>query len=215
LAPKPPLGLSAVVRDLNGAETIWWSGDPKPYNRPQGVSFSTRRGEGFSEASVTLARDIRGEYFDLPLLGEVILVGDSGEIAYEGRLQSTPRSVDQNGHSITVGTVGYMTSAQDRTFKEIYIDRDLSKWQPMSVQRKINVLSSFGTSEASVLPDATTGQPALHTSFQGPWVAAPGLPICEAWYDAGPGVKLGFLHYAAKKGPNTGRAATGKRTPTS
>lgn len=211
MAPRPPLGLSVIAKDAAGNETIWWSGDRFPYNRPQGLTFATRRGEGFSEASCTLARDIRGEYVDLSLLGDVTFVGDEGSIAYEGRLQSTPRTFDSaQGHSISPAWVGWMTHAQDRTFSEVYVDRDLSKWGPASVQRRINLVGSASITpmDSTVLPDVTTGAPSLAEEIQAATYAAVGKPTVEGWYDAGPGLLIGSIYYAWKINSLVGSADT-------
>jgi hypothetical protein len=111
-----------------------------------------------------------------------------------------PRSHGQ-GYGITPGAVG-LSSLLDRQrgFREIYVDRDLSKWGPASVQRRLNLLANYTAIDPSVTPDTTTGQPSLSTVFNGAWTNT-SRPIVEAYYD-GRGIPIGSLYYAWKKNAN-------------
>lgn len=198
---RPPLGLSVVARDPGGAEATWWSGDRQPGNRPQGLTFSTRRGEGFSSAACTLARRADIDHADLNLLDEYVIVGDTGDVAWEGRLATAPRTIEaQGGHSIAPTLVGWIAHAKDRRFSEIYVDRDLSAWGGASTQRRINALSfNYVILDASVAPDVTNHRPSIVTEIRDTW-AATALPNVIAVYDAGPGVPVGSIYYAWERG---------------
>src|SRR4029077_13306558 len=97
------------------------------------MSFSTQRGEGFSTATFTLSREIFREYPDLALLNTVRFIGKQGDIAYEGRIQSFPRS--SNPQTITVQCVGWMTYLKQKPMSALIIDRRLGGWSEASTQR--------------------------------------------------------------------------------
>lgn len=188
MAPKPPLGLSVVMRGPGGAETTWWSGSPRPGERPSGINFRTERGTGFVDASCVLSRDIRGEYVDLGLLDEGVFVSDTGDIAYEGALQQTPRTLD-SAHSITPAFAGHMALAQDRPFSEAYCDTQFSSWGDMPFNEKARLLAD--TVDIATISWAVDGGlvAALPNQALGARVAA------ETWYEAPEGVLIGAVEY--------------------
>lgn len=197
----------AEVEDANG-RIFRWSGDERSSEDvPQGIQFRTQRGDGFADMSCVLTRRIDRDYPDLNLMDTIRLVNDDGSIAYEGRLTSNSRSLGDAGHSIQVEAVGWMTHARDRTFREIYVDRDLGAWTGMGTQRKINLIGTYSVNNTpTVQTDVTTGSPALALTVDGEWTTSPGLPINEAWYDAR-GLEIGSLYYAWRDNGN-GSSAT-------
>lgn len=192
---KPPLELTATVIAPDGTEARWASHLPAA-NRPQGIQFSTASMHGFNTLNLTLPRRIDQEIIDVQLFDSLVLTGADGSTAWEGRVSSLPRQLD-TGHSITVQAVGFMAHAKDRKLTEIYVDRDLSHWGPVSVQYRLNNGASFAQTDPTVLQDADTGQPALESGVVGDWDAA-GQPDAEAVYDAR-GIAIGSLYYAWKK----------------
>lgn len=192
-----PLALHAEVEKPDGT-TIRFGSESAPDRMPQNIRFATKRMEGFDTASFDLPRHVLSESVDLELYDTARLVAGDGSVAYEGRVASLPRQLDDT-HSVTVELQGWMAHARDRKFREIYVDRDLSRWGPPSVQRRTNLLATFGVTDPSVQPDATTGAPSLKTGFTGAWSAAPGLPLSESLYDAGPGVEIGSVYHAWKR----------------
>lgn len=180
----PSLDLAVEVVDAAGVRTRWDPGAAIAANRPQNLSFGTKRGDGFADASVTLARRIDRDYVDLHLFDDVTFFGADGSTAYEGRVAAQPRSFSQ-AHSIGVQLAGWMSHARDRPFTEVYIDRDLSAWQEPSRSRKVSlVASNFGLGSLQATRDVTSNLPALQMSVSGAWVS-PYKPMVEAVYDAG------------------------------
>jgi hypothetical protein len=186
---KPSLGLSAEIRTPEGAGMTWDS-HARAEERPRAISFSTRRGEGFGNASLTLSRRVDREYVDLGLLDELVLYGEDGSTAFEGRLASSPRSLSDT-HTIAPQFVGWMAHARDRKATQIYVDRDVSAWVGMTVGRRAGYVGSGTNVTAPEINGAavTTGlelgrsSTAAHTS--------------EAWYDAGPGARIRKLYFSA------------------
>jgi hypothetical protein len=134
---KPPLGPLG-----RGHARRWKSqalGFGYPRSRPpSGAAVPHPPGDGFSDASCTLARRIDTDYIDLNLLDDVAFIGDDGATAYEGRVATIPRSFGDM-HSVTVNCAGWMAHARDRKFTEIYVDRDFGSWGDMPLNRKVAV----------------------------------------------------------------------------
>ncbi|MDP9117158.1 MAG: hypothetical protein M3O28_07855 [Actinomycetota bacterium] len=194
-AGLPPLGLQAEVVYPDGSTTRWDS-QSQAKDIPTGISFRTKRFDGFGDGSMTLHRRIDIDYPDLRLLGGLNLIGADGSIAYEGRIATAPKSVTAGqGHQVTVQTQGWMSSARDQPLVEVYVDRDLSKWGPMSRQRRIDTAAVNYTKQnaASVLADSS-GTPVVETAFADSWVS-PQLASSEAWWAPTAGVPIGKLYY--------------------
>ncbi len=205
---RPNTDLTVVVTDANGVTTTLDSNAPDPGDRPRGITFGTQLGHGFNTASFTLTRRIDRDNIDLSLLDDVKFIGANGEIAYEGFIAAMPRSMDNDGHSITISLAGYMASAADEPFTMIFVDRDLSAWQTAASNRRVDRLASgFGlVSDHSTAPDQT-GRASLRTAFSGAWGAG-AQPVSEAWYDAGPNSGLGLITATWTKGINVNHADT-------
>jgi hypothetical protein len=134
LARPLPLDLFVEVTASDGTK-YRWDANQLPGSRPQNLSFRTKIGEGFSDASLQLARRIDLDYPDLNLVDSIAITGADGSIAYEGFVAAQPRSLSDT-HSIGVTLAGWMASAKFRTFQEIYVDRDASQWGDMPIERK-------------------------------------------------------------------------------
>jgi len=200
MQPTPPLDLAVEVTNAAGVRTRWDSGDKVAGNRPQGLSFNTKRGDGFSEASVTLARRIDQDYPDLNLFDDVAFVGADGSVAYEGRISAQPRSFN-DGHSISVALAGWMSHARDQPFTGIYVDRDLGAWQPPSRSRQATLLSGNNPVQGfTAARDSTNALPALIMQLEGAWLS-PYLPVSEALYDAGANNLVTQVYYSTQGGP--------------
>jgi hypothetical protein len=76
--------------------------------------MGSQRGDGFADGSYSLARNIWRDYSDLSLYDTHRFVGVDGGIAYEGYLQSEPRSIGDDGHRIALQLQGWMTHARHR-----------------------------------------------------------------------------------------------------
>ena len=158
---------------------------------------------GFEQASLTLPRKPDVDYPDLDEFSKVTIRGAGGKIAWQGRLETTPRtSGDQL--AISPGVTGYQAAlADNNAAREIYIDCDLTRWQGPSVQRQVNA-PSVGVGQVTTVPDATTGQPSLSTSLSDAWSTS---ATAEAWYDA-QGLPLATIYYAWKINANINPADT-------
>ena len=201
---KPPLRLGWDITAPNGKHYRWAADEPRPENIPSGVRFSTTMPGGFESADATLPRRPDTTYADLEPFSTLVIYGPGGAVAGEFRLERAPRT-SGNQMSVTPSAVGWQAHLEDdKSAKEVYVDRDLQRWGSPSARRRNAALATFGATDAQVAPGADS-LPALRTVVPGPWTVAPGRPLSEAWYDAN-GVVLGSLYYAWTKGPNTNSA---------
>lgn len=193
-----PLDLYCEIQGPDGDRYKWDANQPAG-SRLRNFQFRTKVGEGFSDASGTLSRLIDRDYPDLGLVNTLTAVGADGSTAYEGRLSAQPREL-AGEHSIGVTLTGWMAHAKDRSFTEIYVDRDLSGWGPASLSRKATVISSFNftITDPDLTTDPTDGASGVGSHVDGAW-ASPYRPSNEAWYDAGPSNKIGRIGYSWKR----------------
>lgn len=195
--------LSIVLTTADGHLERFGPDEPNAEDIPQSLSFSTAiPGAGFKDAQFSLTSPIDRERLDLEIFDNVRIHGAGNETAWEGRVHQLPRKHGED-FSIEVGAVGWSAHLKDDpSFKEIYVDQDKGRWGPVSTQRRINLLASYGVSDPTVQPDPATGEAALKTAVTGPWSTTPGRPRAEALYDAGPGIDIGSVYYAWKRASN-------------
>jgi len=192
--------LTVIITDAGGATTTLDSNASDPGDRPRGLQFSTQIGSGFTTGGYTLARAIDRDNIDQNLLDSVSFVSGDGEIAYEGFIGAMPRSMDDT-HTLSVSTAGWMASAADQSFTEVFVDRDMSQWGQIARSEQVaTVLGGYADHAPSAITDQSGG-PAVKLAFNGAW-AAGGLPLSQAAYDAGPGNSIGSVYYEWTRGNN-------------
>jgi hypothetical protein len=204
-----PYRLGISVTHADGRITRWGADEFVSQDVPTGLSFGTSIPGGFKNMSCALLRRLDIDYQDEALFDNVRVYGPGNETVWEGRMVQFPRQ-HSDQFSVSPGAVGWVTHLQDdASFREIYVDRDLGRWEPAALSRKINLFngSSFTVFDTSVTPDTSSGQPALVASFTGPWVAG-AKPSSEGWYYGG-GIPLGSMYYAWKRGPGNTNPADG------
>ena len=156
--PNDLFRLAVSVTDATARVTRWGSDEPDAMNIPQGLSFSTSMPGGFKDCTLGLPRRIDIDFPDLNLYDDVKVYAPGGQSVWEGRVAQLPRE-HGDSFSVQVGCVGWSAHLRDDpSFREIYVDRDLSRWGTSSVQRKTNAVAvNEGPTDASVAPEATTG----------------------------------------------------------
>jgi hypothetical protein len=198
-----PLRLNIDVESPDGAHARWGWDDPNPANAPMGLSFSTTMPGGFERMTCSLERDPRLSYPDLAELSTITVQGAGGDIAWQGRLEKIP---DTGGFQAQVSpeAVGWQAHLEDdSSAQEIFVDRELSKWEGASVPRKISLLEGGIDEEDGTVGSSTTNpSPALITQIVGAWARK---RISESWY-RGNGIQLGSIYYAWQKGPSVNAA---------
>lgn len=195
---KPPLRVTMDIETPAGKHYRWAEDEPAPENVPSGLRWSDTMPGGFESLDCTLLRKPGIDYSDLEQLSTIRVLGASGDVAGEYRLERSPRTSGDEV-SISPGAVGWQAHLEDdKSAREIYIDQDLTRWQDPSTQRRLSLIStSWGINSPQVSPDSG-GMPALITTIVGPWDSA-SRGLCEAWYD-GQGIPIGEVAYWWSKG---------------
>ena len=124
--------LTLAITHADGRITRLGADEPNAGDIPQDLSFSTSIPGGFKDATWNLARRIDTDYPDLALFDSVKVYGAGNRTAWEGRQAQFPRS---HGDSVAIqcGAVGWSAHLRDDpSFKEIYVDRDLTRWGPVA-----------------------------------------------------------------------------------
>lgn len=194
---RPPLDLNAEITTADGRRYLWGSWLPHFGDVPSGLTFGTRRGDGFAQADLTLTRRIDRDYPDLNLLDSLVLFGSSGDVAYEGRVNGMPRSLDAQRQTIGVNAAGWLSHARDERMSCIYIDQDTSSWTASTAQRQLNLLGAgFNPITGPESLSDENGR-AMKTAVG----SSAAKPISEALYDAGPRNLIAQVLYAWTKSP--------------
>jgi hypothetical protein len=197
---KPPLRLHERVVTPSGRVYRWGDDEPDPVNAPSGRRFSSTMPGGFESLDLTLPRKPGVDYSDLQRLSTIQVLGVGGEIAWEGRLERAPK-VAGDQIAISPSAAGWQNHLEDdKSAQMVYRDIDLTQWIAPSAQRRIDAAAAniYDKGDFEVVPDPTTGRPALRTAVSDAW-AASAPPLCEAYYDAGPG-GIGDLYWSLIKG---------------
>lgn len=202
---RPPLRLAVDVATPDGGHYRWARDEPGAANVPGSMVFSDTMPGGFEQASADLARLVSQQYPDLTDLSTVTIYGPGGDVAWQGRLEKSPRQWGQQS-AVSPQLTGWQAHLDDDTScRFLGLDCNLSNWQGASVQRQINLLNNnIDETDASSAPDQTSGQPALTTQITGPWSR---YSQSEGWYDA-KGIPIGKLYYAWKLGATVGYTDT-------
>lgn len=193
---KPPLDLDVEVEDANGTTYRLGSTSAKAKDRIQGVNFSTLRGSGFDVGSATLNRQIFKDYPDIGLMDNWRFVGRQGDIAYEGRLHSNPRTNNPQ-ETINVALVGWSSYLQSRRIAPLIIDCRLSGWGEPSLNRRTNLITSSFALSANAgtgFQDASGYAAGILIDFSPVTFVAGFTEGNEMTYYAG-GEDIGFLYY--------------------
>lgn len=191
-----PLRLHASVATPISGTFRWGIDEHAAENVPTNVSFSSAMPGGFEQCSIALPRKTQLDYPDLGELSTLTIYGATGDVAWQGRIETTPRTSGDH-LAVTPGAVGWQAHLTDnQSAREIYIDIDQTHWQSASVQRRLNLLAlGIDCDDPTVISDSTSGQPAVATQFTAPWSRE---HLSEAWYDA-KGLLLGGVACAWKK----------------
>lgn len=192
--------LTLVVDHVDGTSTRWAFDEPDGSNIPSGLSFQTGTPGGHTTLTCELLRRLDVKRSDENLFDRVTVYGPGAQIVWRGRLNEFPRQTG-DGFTVTPGAEGYTAALRDnQAFREIYVDRDLSKWTGPGVARGLALTaSSFSPVAPSVVPD--TSAASLKTGINDTW-AATGRPVAEGWYDA-QAIPIGSLYYAWKRDTTT------------
>lgn len=181
------------VTTLDGTRHLWGRGDADARNVPQGISFRTKRADGFADGSVTLSRRIDHDYPDVELISSVAFIGAPGDTAYEGRVHAIPRSLGTT-HSVSVQLASWMSYLKNHKAVEVFVDRDFGKWGEPSLVRRAN---EAGAGHDMSMISSSSSRDGLVWDL--PNSALPTGANNELFYAAPPGVNVGKIMYKGNR----------------
>lgn len=201
MASLPPLELHVEIETADSLAQYRWDASARvAEDRPQSIACGSTLMNGYATGAVSLSRNISRSYPDLGLYDTIRFVGSDGQVAYEGRGSRYPREAT-TVHRIAAEAVGWMAHARDKPITFLGLDGRLSSWHNATGARDAALVAGgFATKGPG---EAVFDR--LRQSFDGPWIAGE-LPICEAWFDAGPQNYIGALYYSASPGINVSEA---------
>ena len=179
--PAPAHQLTAV--SSNGQRTRWADDERNAENVPSGLTWSTSMPGGSDTLRCTLPRDPERSYGDLGLLTELRVSRDGGR-TLRYRLDEAPK-VSGDQMAVEPAARGYRAALEDRAdVRALFVDRDMSRWEPMSRARRITSLSGgLGASDPTLATDGS-GLPAVILEHVGNWDST-AYPNAEAIYKPG------------------------------
>lgn len=187
----PPSRLAVLVKDPDGTPIGRWAEDEsKLENVLGGLTKSGDMPGGHTELSCALPRDPNKSYPDLALFSTVELQGAGGERLWTGGIRQEPE--DGERQTIEVKAVGDKQFLEDdeAVVGPGFINSDQTAWHPMSSSRRAALLKAgYTVADAGSDTDPIVNLPALRFDIQGDF---PKMAV-EAWFDAGPGVRVSTI----------------------
>lgn len=190
----PADDLAVRISDPKTGRTIarWAADEGQDENIIDNLSFSSEMQGGCKESSGQLPRDPRIRWSDLyPYLDKTIY-GPGADEVWWGRLDK-PEGSEGNQTLVNPQGVGHLAAMEDNeavTFGGI--NSDLRAWAGPSVDRRVALIGeNFPNQQDPSLNWGSNG-PALRFEVQNGW-SAPTIPVCEAWFDAGSGIRIGAM----------------------
>lgn len=184
--------LAISVKHADGRVTRWGA-DEVGSSIPTGLRFSTSIPGLFKDMSCSLLRRSDITYPDEAIYDDIRVYGPGGQVAWEGRGAQLPRR-HGDSFAVTPGAIGWSAHLRDDpSFREIYVDRDLTRWGAVTSGYRLAV-PTFTILDPRVQPDIANGLPTLFTGTDGGLGTTSKLnPL--AFYDSG-GIDIGSLYYA-------------------
>lgn len=178
MSGKDDFALTIMVGDAGR----WAKDAPRARDAPLDLTFSTSSQGGFVSMETSLLRSLDDTGTEALFDRVQVLAQGGGYVAWDGRLQRTPRSVNRR-YTVNPQAQGWTALLEDRQdARALFIDRDLSGWGSGTVARQQGIIG------VPVRPHAPISDSyRLRLSIPGyAFSAASGKPYCEATYDAGP-----------------------------
>lgn len=178
MSGKDDFALTITVGDAGR----WAKDAPRARDAPLDLTFSTSSQGGFVSMETSLLRSMDDTGTEA-LFDRVQVLGQGGGyVAWDGRLQRTPRSVNRR-YTVNPQAQGWTALLEDRQdARALFIDRDLSGWGQPTATRQVALI---GFPLRPFAPQVDSYR--MRVTIPGyTWGANAGRPICEASYWAGP-----------------------------
>lgn len=160
------------------------------FNVPVKLDFETSVRGGHGPCNIVLPRPDDFDPLDAGLLASTRIFDQAGRNVHEARVVGMPHT---GVNYIEVQGEGWAAHLEaDETAKALFIDRDLSHWRGATRERILQLISSRNFADPEVVQDKSSALPSLRMPASGAWTTV--RPMCEAWYDAGAGLKVGSVY---------------------
>lgn len=166
--------LVVTITHSSGRKSRWGGDEPDASGIPQGISTKTSAPGGFQDASMSLVRDPRLDWPDMRLVDHVEIAGNTrplGRAAFEGQMDAFPAQL-ADAFSIGAEVIGYQCMLEDdESWSQVYIDRELSRFQGPRAQRQLDLIDSNRPhqGDATASWDTDSSVPALVLAVNGSW----------------------------------------------
>ena len=179
----------AVSLNLVDGRTVRFGGDEAdPADVPYNISWDTQIPGGFGAAQITLSKPASLYADDARLFSDVVIYGKGGRTLYEGYVTAVPQVGAQEIQLECSGWSSVLERIQ--TFSEVFVDRDLARWEGPSNDRKTGLLT-IGIKADGPQTEWDQTTPALVLSAENGTVN----PFIEAYLDCGPGNTVHSVYY--------------------
>ena len=159
---------------------------------PTGFTFQTQMPGGFGPASLTIPRPSELYADDAKLFSDVVVYGDGMRIIYEGYVTGLPQ---QSQDEIQIQMTGWSSVLERiQNFRQIFVDRDLSKWRAASGARRLELFSGLPTLKTVTPPSIEPASSNTAPTLVFPNPADNQNHVVECWFDAGPGLTIKRLY---------------------
>lgn len=154
----------------------------------ENLQWTTVDPGGFETCSFTLP-----DTETIPAPGAPIVIWEGMQRVWMGNVEEPGDEFRGDQAPGQVSGVGAGAPLKDNDLSVIYIDRDLSHWQGISTQRRINLANTYDpANDSQVIPDTSTGAPGLRLECSGHLPGSTGA-VAEGWYDAGVNLIAGLI----------------------
>ena len=179
----------AVSLNLADGRVLRFGGDEADAaDVPYDISWETQVPGGFGAAQVTLARPASLYADDARLFSDVVIYGKGGRTLYEGYVTTVPQVGAQEIQLECSGWSSVLERIQ--TFSEVFVDRDLGRWEgPSNERRTAQLVVGNKPDGPDTEWDETT--PALVLNAENGTVN----PFIEAYLDCGAGNTVHSVYY--------------------
>lgn len=165
--------------------------------RHQALTFSNSDPGGCEMASAT-SSELAGLQAGAP-----VSIRYGTEELFYGTLNEPGDDRDAASEQFSMAALGVGEALKRDQLRALYVSSDLGAWRAPSVARRLQLLdANFRLTEHSVIPDESTGAPAMVMVHQ---LAGNAMPITEAVFDPGEGLKVAKVtfDYSTKNTANT------------
>lgn len=189
----PPDRIAIRVDAPNGSSARWAEDEPDPWNVLSNIVIEDEMPGGDKSLTGTLGRNPQLKWSEDEAYADITAYQPGVSKIFEGFLDKAP-DVSGEQMSINPAALGYQSILEDDKAQAVGIlNSDLNAWTGPSGERKRVLLEAH--QPAKFEPSVVSGvlYTSLRLALQDAWDGTNTLPRCEAWFDAGSGVRIAAI----------------------